>query len=107
MPPNAPAAEPESSPTARSQELSTPELIEQALARREITAEQRLLYLAYAVYEHESLPVQFRSNAGWRGTSIVKEIKEAADSPSVMCTLSPHVQSELRRLLDGGVMCDN
>ncbi len=40
--------------------LSTPALIEQAFAAGEITADERLLYFAYAVYEYESLPVRFR-----------------------------------------------
>ena len=67
--------------------LSTPALIDQALAQGEITAGQRLLYLAYAVYEYKSLPAQFRSNVGWRGTETVREIRAAADDPNVMCSL--------------------
>jgi hypothetical protein len=86
--------------------LSTPALIDQALAQGEITAGQRLLYLAYAVYEYKSLPAPFRSNVGWRGTETVREIREAADDPSVMCSLEPDVQSELRRLLKGGATCN-
>lgn len=86
--------------------LSTPALIDQALARGEITAGQRLLYLAYAVYEYESLPAQFRSNVGWRGTETVRELRMAADDPNVMCSLGADVQSELRRLLKGGATCN-
>ena len=39
-----------------SRELSTPELIDQAYSRGQITEEYRLLYLAYALYEYKSLP---------------------------------------------------
>ena len=52
-------------PTVAERALSTPELIDQALADGQITADERLLYLAYAVYEYESLPAQFRSDVGW------------------------------------------
>src|SRR3972149_2075727 len=45
--------------------LSTPALIDRALAKGEITAEQRLLYLAYAIFEYESLPAQFHGRGGW------------------------------------------
>ncbi len=85
--------------------LSTPALIEQALAQGEITVGQRLLYLAYAVYEYESLPAQFRSDVGWRGTATVQEIRQAVADPTLMCSLEPVAQSELRRLLKGGAIC--
>lgn len=99
------AEQPRQTPTGPA--LSTPALIEQALARGEISAEQRLLYLAYAVYEYESLPAQFHSDAGWRGTEIVQELRQAADDQNVMCSLGPDVQRELRRLLKGGATCHN
>ena len=44
------------------QQLSTPELLDIALKAEEITEEQRLLYLAYSLYEASSLPPQFQSN---------------------------------------------
>ena len=88
------------------QELSTPALIDQASARGEITDEQRLLYLAYAVFEHESLPIRFRSNVGWRGTSILEELEEAANSQSVLCSMSPDVRSEFQRLLKPDTICE-
>ncbi|MBI5563751.1 MAG: hypothetical protein HY870_02575 [Chloroflexi bacterium] len=94
-------------PAAQAQSLSTPALIEQALAQGEITSEQRLLYLAYAIYEYESLPAQFRSEAGWRGTSIVEELRRASRQSSIICSLSPTVQTELRRLLKEVAACDN
>lgn len=58
-------------------ELSTPELIEQAFVRGEITSEQRLLYLAYALYDYKVLPAQFQSSFEWFGTSYAEEIDEA------------------------------
>jgi len=88
------------------QDLSTPELIGKAHARGEITEEERLLYLAYAIYEYESLPSRFRGNAGWRGTSTVMELHKAANSPSGLCSMSPHIRSELQRLLKSDTTCD-
>jgi hypothetical protein len=46
------------------QELDTPGLIQLAFDRGEITEEERLLYLAYARYEQESLPPRFVSYEG-------------------------------------------
>lgn len=87
-------------------DLPTPALIDRAYAQGEISAGQRLLYLAYAVYEHTSLPAQFRSDAGWRGTAVVREIRQAVADPNVMCGLAPGVQAELRRLLQGEAPCE-
>jgi hypothetical protein len=87
------------------QELSTPALIAQALAKGEITDEQRLLYLAYAVYEHESLPAWFRGSVGWRATSTVEELNEAVSSPSIFCSMSPNVRSEFQRLFEPDITC--
>jgi hypothetical protein len=85
------------SPT--SQDLSTPELIEQALGRGEITEEERLLYLAYALYEHESLPARFESSFEWFGDVAANELDEVVDSPAKLCSMSSHVRSELLRLI--------
>lgn len=84
-------------PAAPAAALSTPQLIEQAFVRGEISAEQRLLYLAYAVFEHESLPPQFHSSTPWYGTAVVLELQQAAASPSAAA--SSYVYSELERLL--------
>jgi len=88
------------------QKLSTPQLIGQAYTKGEITADQRLLYLAYAIYEHESLPARFRSSVGWRATSTVEEIDEAIDAPSIFCSMSPEIQSEFQRLLKPDAICN-
>lgn len=87
------------------QELSTPELIDQALAKGEITEEERLLYLAYAVYEYESLPARFRGNVGWRATFVVRELHEAVNTPSIFCSMNPHIQSEFQRLFNPETTC--
>jgi hypothetical protein len=92
--------------TPTSQYLDTPSLIEQAFARGEITEEERLLYLAYALYEYESLPVQFRSNYGWFGESYVIELQEAFSHPEVICSMSPHVRSEILRLYNSDPLCN-
>lgn len=80
------------------QKMSTPALIEQAFLKGEITAEQRILYLAYALYDYESLPVQFHGNVGWSGTRYVLEVnpilnavnigKNPASSPVVKAEFS-------------------
>lgn len=88
------------------QELSTPELIGQAYIKGEITSEERLLYLAYAIFEYESLPSRFRSNVGWHGTFILAELQEAANSPSVFCNMSPYIRSEFQRLLKPDTICN-
>ncbi|MCX6049737.1 MAG: hypothetical protein NT075_31950, partial [Chloroflexi bacterium] len=44
--------------------LATPLLIKQAFERGEITAAEQALYLAYALYEPQSLPAPFHSNVG-------------------------------------------
>ena len=68
-------ASPDTILTAQRPTQSTPQLIDLALANGEITAEQRLLYLAYAVYEYPSLPARFRSDVGWYGTRFVQELR--------------------------------
>ena len=85
--------------------FSTPELIGKAYARGEITDDQRLLYLAYALYEHESLPLRFRSNVGWFGEMAQYEL-EVLNDPSVFCSMSPHVRSEFQRLLKSDTTCE-
>jgi hypothetical protein len=91
----------------KAQKFSTPDLIQLAFIRGEITEEQRLLYLAYALGDYENLPTQYHSNYPWSGTFIIMELREAVTSKSVMCKLSPFAQSELRRVLQiEGVICD-
>ena len=86
--------------------VSTPVLIQHAFDQGEITEGERLLYLAYAVYEYDSLPTQFQSDVGWRGTEFVREIRQATDNPAVMCRLESAVQNELRRVLGSGAICN-
>lgn len=76
--------------------LSTPLLIEQAFARGEISADERTLYLAYALYEPQSLPAQFHSNVGWYGTQYVVEVQTYMQSLSAAST--DQVQQELGRM---------
>jgi hypothetical protein len=86
--------------------LDTPSLIQLAYDRGEITDEVRLLYLAYAIYDYESLPAQFRGNVGWRGTFVVPEVHEAANSQEVVCSMSPRVRSEFIRLFELDISCE-
>ena len=88
----APAAAAEESP------LSTPERIEKAYEQGEISADERALYLAYALYEYDSLPQVYQSQAPWRGTMIDRELNALLNSPQ-FCDMTPDVQSELERLM--------
>ena len=91
---------------ASNQDLDTPSLIQLAYDRGQITEEQRLLYLAYALYEHESLPTRFLSNVGWFGEGAVEELQEALTPPEVICSMSPHVRSEFQRLFTLDTTCE-
>ena len=70
-------AQPGTASAAPSAPPSTPELIDQAHATGAISAEERILLLAYAVYEPDSLPVAYRSDSPWFGTDAVAEIRAA------------------------------
>ena len=78
----------------------------QAFDRGEITEEERLLYLAYALYESESLPARFHGNEGWFGEGVLEELEKAANSPEVFCSMSPHIRSEFQRLLHPDTICN-
>ena len=89
---------------------STPELIEQSFQNGAISAEERLLYLAYAIYEPQSLPAEYHSNTPWFGTGTVAELNAAfsAGAFGAASSHSPFAQSELNRLLrnDAATVCD-
>ena len=85
--------------------LSTPELLDAAFDRGMITADQRLLYLAYAIYEPESLPEKFHSDAPWRGTLYVMELKRATSSAENLCAMPLETRNELQRLVSGSATC--
>lgn len=91
---------------AQAQQLSTPELIELAYTNGEISADQRLLYLAYALYDHASLPPQFQSNVGWSGTHYVAEVQAGLN----LATLggASVMQAEILRVSAlAASVCDN
>ena len=90
----------------KSQKYSTPDLIQLAFARNEITEEERLLYLAYALGDPEKLPAQYYGKAPWSGTMIGLELYETVKSKEKMCRLSTFTQSELRQILREGVICE-
>lgn len=86
--------------------LATPQLLAQAVARGEITADERLLYLAYALYEPASLPAQFQSNVGWYGTAYVAEVQ--AYTAQAMAATTGALRQELNRLSRlAATVCDN
>lgn len=86
--------------------LSTPQLINYAFENGEIREGQRLLYLAYAIYDYELLPDEFRSNVGWEGTSIVAELKEKVSDLSVLCDFDKDVVLELQRIFPDAAECE-
>lgn len=88
------------------QKLSTPQLIDRAYHAGRISEEERLLYFAYAIYEYESLPKRFRGHTPWEGTFILRDLYEAANSPSVLCSMSLYVRSEFQRLLKPDTVCE-
>ena len=94
--PNGIFATPTHTPTF--QYLDTPSLITLAFERGEITEEERWLYLAYALYEYKSLHPQYLSNVEWFGDFVARDLYEVVDSPAKLCSMSPHVRSELLRL---------
>ncbi|MCW5852606.1 MAG: hypothetical protein KIT87_21215 [Anaerolineae bacterium] len=90
-------------------QLATPDLIEQAYRRGAISAEERLLYLAYAVYDYAALPPQFHSRVGWYGTATVREIQAVlkAQAEGRTAKFTPPLQAELERVTQGGgTICD-
>ena len=98
-----------SAPAQEGSKLSTPELIEQAFASGEITAEQRILYLTYALYDYKSLPSQYLSNVGWSGTSYVQEINafREAISSGKSPLVSPTIEAEFALLsVQSATVCD-
>ncbi|MBX3010838.1 MAG: hypothetical protein KF832_04990 [Caldilineaceae bacterium] len=85
--------------------LSTPQLIEQAFRAGAITAAERILYLAYALYEPESLPAQFHSQVGWYGTQYVVEVENFYRN--VIASTTDATQQELSRLSTlAATVCD-
>lgn len=86
--------------------LSTPQLLEQALANGEISADEEALYLAYALYEPQSLPARFQSTVGWRGTRYVQALQSYFQNLNAAATSA--VQQELARLQGlAATVCDN
>ena len=86
--------------------LSTPQLLAQALANGEISADEEALYLAYALYEPQSLPARFQSTVGWRGTRYVQELQSYFQNLNAAATSA--VQQELARLQGlAATVCDN
>jgi hypothetical protein len=59
---------------ATSPNHSTAELIEHAFATNEISADERLLYFAYAIYEPASLPPEYKGHGRWESTPYLREI---------------------------------
>lgn len=88
---------------------ATPDLIDQAYHAGAITWEERLLYLAYSVYEPVSLPVVYRSKTPWWGTATVAELNRALerDDPTA-AAISAAARAELTRLLRSAAatVCD-
>jgi hypothetical protein len=59
--------------------MTTPQLIDAALARGEIDQTTANLYLVYALTDHERLPARFHSTAPWHGTLPLLRLREATE----------------------------
>ena len=83
--------------------LSTPQLIDQAHANSEISADERLVLLAYALYEPESLPAAYQSSVGWWGSEYVRELYHAQ-----LTTVSSAALDEVDRVAatNAATVCD-
>lgn len=86
--------------------MTTDYLINQAVTEGKITAEDRFIYLAYAIREYSSLPTEFRGNSTWEPADEVTELTNTVMLAENMCQLTPCVQAELRRVMGKGVSCD-
>lgn len=89
-------------------ELSTPERIEWDYEYGNITEEQKILYLHYALNDRtKKLPPRYDSIAEWEGTSYGIELSRIVASYDV-CRFSSFTQSELRRIYgDRMATCDD
>jgi hypothetical protein len=88
---------------------TTPDLIQLAYNEGEISEGQRVLFLAYALYEHGSLPPHYQGDKGWHGTIYVKELDStfeliaAGDGPQ----MAIEVSRELARMEQiAATICD-
>lgn len=58
-------------------ELTTPELIGEALANKKINQQSALLYLAFAFADYDSLPKEFQSDVPWDGTLLYHNLQSS------------------------------
>ena len=89
-------AQDDPAPAQVNKSLTTPQLIQQAFDEGHINEEQRLLYLAYAVYEQSSLPTEYLSTAGWFGTTTVHELRTVYNTLDERA-YTPATRQELER----------
>lgn len=82
--------------------LSTPELIERALARREISRFRADLFLAYAFVDPTRVPLRLRSAAAWDGTLPLLHLRDRIEAME----RGPQ-RSRLRDLLEGSAAATN
>ena len=61
-------------------QLATPQLIERAEARGDISTSTANLYLAYALAAPDKLPHAYRSRVAWDGTLTAKRLTEALET---------------------------
>lgn len=91
------SAAPRPVPATARQAPATPALIDRAFARGEISSDQRLLYLVYAVYDFGKLPPQYRGRPGWSATMAVRDINQARQAlASGKATFSPELRAVLQ-----------
>ena len=103
-----PLAAPRPASAAAQHAPTTPDLINQAYARGEISSDQRLLYLIYAVRDFSRLPAQFRGRPGWSATTAMQEINQARQAlVAGTATFSPELRAALQTVsLQAATVCD-
>ncbi len=67
-------------------DLTTPQLLDAAVARGELDQETADLYLAYALFDHERLPEEYRNSAPWHGTLPLLRLQERTAAMRVSAT---------------------
>ena len=75
---------------------STPQLIEAAVARGDISRDTANLYLAYALFDYAALPAEFHSDTPWHATPILLQLYDSLPTMNSIAS-----QNAVHSLLSG------
>ena len=75
---------------------STPQLIEAAVTRGDISRDTANLYLAYALFDYAALPTEFHSDTPWHATPILLQLYDSLPTMNSIAS-----QNAVRSLLSG------